>query len=1043
MFFLLIGPIQCLAAVLLLLSDLCAGERIVSIQKGLLYRARGYHVTIWCNVSGYQGPMEQNFEWSIHRPSDPNRKLQIISTDDASFPYAIYSQRVGSREIYIERIRGDSVLLHITELRDVDAGEYECYTPSTDTGYLGTYGAKTNLFVIPDLLAATMRPQALIRDQGDSLELICEVSTATVQHTHLSVGWYLLPEGGNGQAQRILSLSRDFVLLPGSSYNQRFSSGDIRLDKIGVRVYKLSIVSIQPSDQGEVYCEAVEWIQDPNETWKDIARKQTDKTSLTIRSLDKNFDVDISVAKRSLLEGEALQMNCSVKARNKQNRWFQVVWRHHGMVMASLDHYGTLSFQNDNEERHTLGNLLVKKQTNDKYILRINKAELKDKGTYSCFVSEVGQTPTGSFAIAEQKSSSAIDIDVKPRESHLKLFVWVNKKQIMEGETLVFNCNVSIAANSLSVNWWHIQRDRDPPLLIASMERNGRLKIGASYLERSAHGELRLEKRDPSMFTLTIYNTLATKDTGLYRCEVTEWSESRSWKHTQEISTRVEPLGQNLKAILSSRVPNVKLQEDLVLFCNVAGNDDITNNVPVSITWLFQPHLKRGGYQQVVKVTARGTIEWGLAFMQFEKKTKITKSSPLSQLLIHSVTWQETGMYKCEVEIWRNSQDARNLSAIAASVLSSNPVEIKVTQPESNLRINMDVKSLEITSNEDVRIDCRIRSLTNENSWLGVAWYFLPFSPTNAVPLLIIRTNYTNILEYGEAFSSLHQKSRFHNKKVSNHLYQLLILSGGYDARGEYYCAVDEWIWLTDGGWYKLGTMESGKTTVYFKFSENKPLVERTNYSITVTENEDVTLNCTLQRPLQPTSHFSISWFRVSEQSNTETLVNMKGNGIINYGNSTMARRLHPHCPSVGDFLLILQNVEKDDAGLFYCRVEEFKAVNCSAAGAKHEWGESGFRKLVVRPSVSTSSTQICSSPPLFRFLVFYPLVLFVILMTAFLFLHFKKKRAQKNKLNVWEEKTSVEAAEMAAPSRSKLSAESHKDIVEEETNRLKGNEED
>lgn len=90
--------------------------------------------------------MEQNFEWSIHRPSDPNRKLQIISTNDASFPYAVYSQRVGSREIYIERIRGDSVLLHITELKDMDTGEYECYTPSTDAGYLGNYGAKTNLF---------------------------------------------------------------------------------------------------------------------------------------------------------------------------------------------------------------------------------------------------------------------------------------------------------------------------------------------------------------------------------------------------------------------------------------------------------------------------------------------------------------------------------------------------------------------------------------------------------------------------------------------------------------------------------------------------------------------------------------------------------------------------------------------------------------------------------------------------------------------------------------------------------------------------------
>lgn len=94
-------------------------------------------------------------------------------------------------------------------------------------------------------------------------------------------------------------------------------------------------------------------------------------------------------------------------------------------------------------------------------------------------------------------------------------------------------------------------------------------------------------------------------------------------------------------------------------------------------------------------------------------------------------------------------------------------------------------------------------------------------------------------------------------------------------------------------------------------------------------------------------------------------------------------------------------------------------------------------------PAVSTTSTQICSSPPLFRFLVFYPLVLFAILVAAFLVWHFKKKCAQKNKLNLWEEKTSVEAAEMVAPSHSKLSSESHNDIAEEETNRLKGNEED
>lgn len=130
-----------------------------------------------------------------------------------------------------------------------------------------------------------MKPQDLTQDEGDSLELICEVSTATAKHTHLSVAWYLVQ--GDGKHQEILSLSRDFTLIAGSSYGQRVSSGDIRLDKIGDKKYKLSIVKILPTDQGGIYCEAVEWIQDPDKTWKDIARKRTNRTSLTVRSLGK------------------------------------------------------------------------------------------------------------------------------------------------------------------------------------------------------------------------------------------------------------------------------------------------------------------------------------------------------------------------------------------------------------------------------------------------------------------------------------------------------------------------------------------------------------------------------------------------------------------------------------------------------------------------------------------------------------------------------------------------------------------------------------
>lgn len=133
-------------------------QRQVAVQEGPLYRTEGSHITIWCNVSGYQGPSEQNFQWSIYLPSAPEREVQIVSTVDSSFPYAIYTQRVRGGKIYVERVQDHSALLHITELQARDAGEYECHTPNTDERYFGSYSAKMNL--VGKETSASPRPRS-------------------------------------------------------------------------------------------------------------------------------------------------------------------------------------------------------------------------------------------------------------------------------------------------------------------------------------------------------------------------------------------------------------------------------------------------------------------------------------------------------------------------------------------------------------------------------------------------------------------------------------------------------------------------------------------------------------------------------------------------------------------------------------------------------------------------------------------------------------------------------------------------------------------
>ena len=62
-----------------------------------------------------------------------------------------------------------------------------------------------------------MAPQTLNKEEGEQLELTCEVSKATAQHTHLSITWYLMKDGEGSQASKIISLSKDFKIKIGSS----------------------------------------------------------------------------------------------------------------------------------------------------------------------------------------------------------------------------------------------------------------------------------------------------------------------------------------------------------------------------------------------------------------------------------------------------------------------------------------------------------------------------------------------------------------------------------------------------------------------------------------------------------------------------------------------------------------------------------------------------------------------------------------------------------------------------------------------------------
>lgn len=128
------------------LSVLHSGEAKVhtEVQAGPLYRVVGTPLSISCNVSGFINPnAKQEFEFRVKKPANPTFEINIISTGDNDFGYAVYLDRVRTKEITLTHVSPTAVVFEIQSLQKNDEGEFECSVKNSENVYLGTYSAQT------------------------------------------------------------------------------------------------------------------------------------------------------------------------------------------------------------------------------------------------------------------------------------------------------------------------------------------------------------------------------------------------------------------------------------------------------------------------------------------------------------------------------------------------------------------------------------------------------------------------------------------------------------------------------------------------------------------------------------------------------------------------------------------------------------------------------------------------------------------------------------------------------------------------------------
>ncbi|XP_041806843.1 immunoglobulin superfamily member 3 [Chelmon rostratus] len=1008
-----------------LLAGVAVAQRVVTVQGGPLIRTEGSHVTIWCNVTGYKEGVEQDFEWSMYLPSAPDREIRIISTAQPNYAYAVYAQRVNSKEIYVERLSRDSAVLHITKVQAKDQGLFECYTPNTDGRYLGSYSARTNLTVIADSLTVTAPAQTLSKVEGDTLQLTCEVSRTTMQHTHLSVGWYLRsPEDAAAPPQELVTLSRDFVLRSGGPYRQRMAAGDLRLDKTSATAYRLTIHKLQPVDQGLLYCQAAEWIQDTDDSWFAMTRKQSEKTQLRIQPTDRDFSIQVSTERRSFTAGEPLELRCTIEAQNVPERFFSVSWVFSSSPVAVVGPSAVPVLGPDYIAREAAGHMTVRKESTNVHLLKLQHLRPEDAGKYICRVTEREKTPTGDF-IDRSKRSRNVQITVQPLKSNITVALSSNSSEVLEGDVIQLTCSVHATTGPLSVVWqWTDKQASGPAQEVASVDRDGAVWHSPAYRERSSYGEIRVEKVRGDTFSLSLYNSLPG-DEGQYRCTATEWLQTGTepeltWEKIGEKSATktltVKTVESSFMVSASSRTPSVTFGDSFDLLCLVKPRHN--PRVPTSVTWSFMPagteadNEDQGEFKDLVTFTREGTLQWGEQLLGLGTRTTVDRSHSNTnfRLSVTRAGRREAGKYQCTAVLWRRNYD-NSWSRVANR--TSNLLGISVLQPESKLRVQKTNQSQVYLEDSRVRINCSISSQTSQDSQHTVMWYVRRATGSEADELLL-RIEHSGAFEYGAYADEERLRRRVQAERLAPRLYVLTLNRAESSDSGTYYCLVEEWLSDPDGAWYRLSRESSGFTQVLVRQPEVRLQVEEMESNVTVEESDSIRLGCSIPSQSSRDSRFSVSWYVErsededdddepgEEERERECVFSIGHDAVFGNGNCSPREEAGPKSRlqfermTSDQYSLTIQGARPTDAGRYYCHVEEW-LLNPRNAWYRLTTNNSGFTIVNVLQQVSTLQSVVCSNDSLFYFVFFYPFPIFGILLIAVLLVRYKSRNNSKS----------------------------------------------
>ncbi|XP_061698493.1 immunoglobulin superfamily member 3-like isoform X2 [Syngnathoides biaculeatus] len=880
---------------------------LTEIQAGPLYRVVGSRLAISCNVSGFADvESRKEFEFRVTKPAKPI-VLNIVSTSDPRFGYTVYRAR--GRDIALTHVSPNSVLFEIQSLRKDDEGEYDCAVINPEYVHDGIYSVKTVVKVIDDSLSASSAVSASQRkNEGEALALTCRASSNTIQHTHLSVAWYLRNEGDDDE-RLIVSLDRDFTLRPGPTFQGRYLAGLLRLDKIGEATYKLTMGRLEASDAGRVYCRAQEWIEEPDLSWYSLTQKTAEETVLHVKGRELAPDkvsvvVRLSAQQTSLQEGQELLLKCSVDTQKPEEKFFSVVWLRAGVELARIGPTGVVSVRPEYARQEEHGELRASRVGYRDYRLVLQPVSTGDQGEYVCRVWPQERGQRGAFVQGEPQDSDAIPVSISATASGLSVEMQ-RAVLVNEGDTLKLACKVHGSKGQLSVIW---QRKVAQMLTFANLiglSQEGVLETAAVEVANF----VRATRPAEDVFLLEL-DEITLADSGGYQCVVSEWnSRSKTNSHSVQTTLTVASTDSFVDVNLISRKNVVTVGDNVELMCRVRGP-----RLAVTLTWSLQ--RSASAVDNILTMYSDGAVSWSGELERFHLRVDNKPSERIYYLLINGASHREAGSYQCRVSVFQKNAYKKLSPSNTLAVMVQNPASDLIVTPTPAL--TRDVSS-------DITIKCSVTSSRSGSSRYSVTW------------ILQQHTRNVSILSSdrdSSITSTADRSRRLSMRRTKGPHFELTIRDSQISDQGVYVCQVVEWLQDPRGEWYHLPSV-SGSSRLTLIEPDNNLLLDDKEKQIIAQEGDEVQLACELiSGSCGDSCSYKVTWFYSRRGSSyvNAPLLELDHMGVLRYPETKDLRglqgRIRLSRSDRSNFGLEIQRLHEQDSGSYWCQVEQYQLGN-------------------------------------------------------------------------------------------------------------------